>query len=237
LGFEIRYGPKVHSEKKAKDLVLSQDPAPGARIVSGGTITLTISLGPERISIPDAAGKNIELVLGDLRASKLVPERVDAFDDLIPKDLVIKTDPPAGGVVSPGTKITVYVSKGRAPITVPNVIGQNIDQARPALEKVKLQVTVVEQDSDKPKSEVIAQDPGDGAGVEAGAKIKLTVSKGPPEADIQDFRSQPVQTAKAALEALGFKVRIFGNENGTVFIQNPAGGRAPRGTEITLVGA
>jgi hypothetical protein len=30
-------------------------------------------------------------------------------------------------------------------------------------------------------------------------------------------------------------VRIFGNENGRVFIQNPAGGRLPQGSEIQLL--
>jgi serine/threonine-protein kinase len=237
FGFKVSYGQARYDEKKAKDLVLEQQPPAGARIVSGGTITLILSLGPERITIPDESGKNIELVLKELRELKLVPERSDAYDDVIPKDSVLRTDPPAGGVVGPNTKITVFVSKGRAPITVPNVIGQNVDQAQATLKGLKLQVTVTEKDSDKPKGEVIGQDPAEGASAEPGQKITITISKGPPEADIPDVRGQNAQQAKAALEGLGFQVTVFGNPNGTVVAQNPGGGRAPRGTQINLLAA
>jgi beta-lactam-binding protein with PASTA domain len=236
LGFHVRYGAGRHDEKKAKDIVLQQDPAPGGRVVSGGTITLVLSLGPDRHVIPDVAGKVWDLAVADLKQATLVPERIDSYDDLIPKDSVIRTDPPAGGEVGPNTKISVYVSRGRAPITVPNVVGKRIDEARTALTKLGLQVAVTDKDSDKPAGEVLSQDPIDGAGVEKGTTVNLTVSKGPPEADVPDLRGAPVQQAKQQLEQLGFTVRVFGNGNGRVFIQNPGGGRLPRGSEIQLVG-
>jgi beta-lactam-binding protein with PASTA domain len=235
FGFRIAYAAPQYSEQKAKDLVLHQDPPPGNRIVSGGRITLTLSLGPERITVPDIVGKKADLAFDQLRQLKLAPERADSYDDLIEKDAVIRTDPPIGGVVGPGTKILVYVSKGRAPITVPSVVGRNADEARAALERLGLQVVIVERDSARPRGEVLSQDPVDGAGVEKGTRVTLAVSKGPPEADVPDLRGRPVPEAKQILEQMGFKVRVFGNENGVVVLQNPAGGRFPQGTEITLL--
>jgi len=44
-----------------------------------------------------------------------------------------------------------------------------------------------------------------------------------------------IHQAKANLEGLGFKVRIFGNENGRVLVQNPGGGRLPQGSEIQIL--
>jgi serine/threonine-protein kinase len=235
LGFEVRYGPGQYSENKAKDLVLAQDPAPGAKIVSGGTLVLTLSLGPERYVIPDIVGKRIDDVQSDLAAAKLVPERVDEFSDLYEANVVIKTDPPAGGEVGPNTKIAVTVSKGPAPIRLPRVIGQDINQATAALERLKLKVRVVQKQSNEPANKVIDQNPPENSGVEAGAEITLTVSTGPPEADVPDTRGRPAQEAKQILEGLGFRVRIFGNENGRVFVQNPGGGRLPQGSEIQLL--
>jgi serine/threonine-protein kinase len=235
LGFEVRYGPGRYSETKAKDLVLAQDPAPGQKIVSGGTLTLTLSLGPERYIIPDVVGKRFDDAVADLATAKLVAERVDEFSDLYESGMIIKTDPPAGGEVGPNTKITVTVSKGRAPITLPRVIGQNLDQAKAALERLKLTVKVVQKQSNEPANRVIDQNPVENSGVEAGQEITLTVSTGPPEADVPDLRGRPAQEAKQILEGLGFKVRIFGNENGRVFIQNPAGGRLPQGSEIQIL--
>jgi serine/threonine-protein kinase len=235
FGFKIKYAEPRYDEKKAKDLVLSQEPPPGERIVGGGTVTLTLSRGPERINIPDVVGKQVDLALDDLTQAKLVPERSDVYDDLIPKDVVIRTDPPAGGTVSPGTKITVYVSKGRAPITLPRVVGQNVDQARAALQGLGLEVAITEKESDKPAGEVIDQNPIEGASAEKGAKVTLTVSKGPPLVNLPDTRGLAAQAARQQLEQLGFRVRIFGNENGVVVIQNPPGGQLPKGTEVNLL--
>ena len=235
LGFEVKYGSGQYSEKKAKDVVLAQDPAPGAKIVSGGTLVLTLSLGPERYIIPDIVGKPIDDAMLELADAKLVPERVDEFSDLYGANLVIKTDPPGGGEVVPNTKITVTVSKGPAPIRLPRVIGQNLDQAKAALERLKLKVKVVQKQSKEPANTVIDQNPIENSGVEAGAEITLTVSTGPPEADVPDMRGRPAQEAKQILEGLGFRVRIFGNENGRVFVQNPGGGRLPQGSEIQLL--
>jgi eukaryotic-like serine/threonine-protein kinase len=234
-GFTIKYGQPAYHETKAKDLVLGQQPPPGGKIVSGGTVTLNLSLGPERFPVPDVAGKNVELALAELSKARLVPDRTDVWDDVIPKDTVLRTDPPANGTVRPQQSVTVFVSKGRAPITVERVVGKNVDEAQSILKKQGLEVAVTEVDSDKPAREVIDQDPAEGAGVEKGTKVTLKISKGPPELDVPNMFGQPAPQAKQVLEQMGFRVRILGNENGTVFIQNPAGGRAPKGSEISLV--
>src|SRR4029453_4851425 len=51
--FELIYADGAYSETVPKDTVLSQKPAPGERIVNGGTLTLTLSLGQERFDVPD----------------------------------------------------------------------------------------------------------------------------------------------------------------------------------------
>jgi len=60
-------------QKLAKDLVLGQSPTGDQRIVRGGTITLTLSLGPERYAVPDENGKAYDDAATDLTARKLIP--------------------------------------------------------------------------------------------------------------------------------------------------------------------
>ncbi|GAA0913746.1 Stk1 family PASTA domain-containing Ser/Thr kinase [Virgisporangium ochraceum] len=235
-GFTVKYARPQYDEKEPVDQVLRQDPAAGSRIVSGGEVTLTLSLGPERYTIPDTVGDTIEDATAELQDAKLVIDRVDQYSDLYDLNRVIKTDPPAGGEVKPNTRITVTVSKGPAPIKIPNVVGKNADQAKRDLEKLKLKVKVEEREDDKPAGTVVAQNPDEGASAEEGAEVTITVSKGPPLVVVPEVRGRSAQEAKQILEGLGFRVRVFGNDNGRVIIQDPgAGGQLPKGTEIRIL--
>jgi serine/threonine-protein kinase len=234
-GFTVKIGPGRYDEKQPVDQVISQDPAPGARIVGGGEVTLTLSLGPERYTIPELVGENFDASAGKLAEAKLVAERVDAFSDIYEPGIVIKTDPPAGGQVGPNTKITVTVSKGPAPIAVPNVVGKNVDQAKRDLEKLKLKVKTEEREDDKPAGTVIAQSPDEGGRLEEGGEVTITVSKGPPVAVVPDVRFRSAAEAKAIIEGAGFRFEVVGNPNGRVIVQDPGGGAQLRRGELVRV--
>jgi len=227
-GFTLRYDAGTYDEKIPRDTVIGQRPGPGTRIVNGGTIVLTLSLGPERYRVPDVVGKAYDLAVTEFEARKLVPIRKDAYDDNMPVGNVLAVDPAVNTELKPGTKVTVTVSRGKAPITVPNVIGRHVDEARTVLQGMGLFVQVEEADSDKPKGTVINQTPSEGAGLEAGATIKLVVSKGPAMVAVPGVKGRPCQEAKVALEQAGLRVNIQGtNPNGTVAEQNP-----PEGTQV-----
>src|SRR5262249_37697286 len=148
----------------------------------------------------------------------------------------ISTNPAAGALVAPGTEVTLVVSKGKAPITVPSVIGKSLQEAQQILQGLGLAVAVTQQDSDKPKDQVLAQDPVDGSGREKGQTTALTVSSGPPATPVPNVVGQPCGAAVAQLQAAGFTTRVFGFEAAAVSNQNPdAGTPEPAGTQITLV--
>ncbi|MGH3741833.1 MAG: protein kinase domain-containing protein, partial [Micromonosporaceae bacterium] len=54
-GFAVEFKSR-YSEQTPKNVVLDQEPGPRERIVQGGTITVVISLGPERHEVPDLVG-------------------------------------------------------------------------------------------------------------------------------------------------------------------------------------
>ncbi|MEH1102435.1 Stk1 family PASTA domain-containing Ser/Thr kinase [Micromonospora sp. CPCC 205561] len=237
-GFTLAYADPRHDEKVPKDAVLAQDPASTTRIVKGSTITLVLSLGPERFPVPDVVGKEFELAEADLLDAKLVVAKGTArYDDNLPAGVVMATDPKVGTEVKPGDKVTVILSKGKAPISVPNLVGKNLGEARNVL--AQLGLVLVEpptyKDSDKPRDEVLGQSPADGTGVERGAKVKLEVSKGPPLVAVPRVIDLPCQQAKQLLESQRFPVVIQFNPNGIVRFQNPPENtQVPPGTPVTL---
>jgi beta-lactam-binding protein with PASTA domain len=235
-GFALIYGDGRYSETVARDTVLSQNPRAGDRVVKGGTIELFLSLGPERYPVPDVTGMELAAARGQLEATKLkLKEGTAQYSDTVPQGVVISTDPKADTSLKPGSVVTVVVSKGRAPITVPQLTGRNINEVRAQLQQLGL--TAIEQykDSDQPADTVIEQSPKPGAGVDKDAEIKLVVSKGPPLIALPDLTNQPCQQAIQALQKLNLRVRVDFNPNGIVRSQQPGPTtQVPPQTEVAI---
>lgn len=65
------------------------------------------------------------------------------------------------------------------PVLVPGVIGQNVDDARRAIESVGLKATLKELNSPRPAGEVLNQEPEPNSSVKVPRQVTLVVSKGP----------------------------------------------------------
>ncbi|MET8307638.1 Stk1 family PASTA domain-containing Ser/Thr kinase [Micromonospora sp. NPDC005173] len=235
-GLTLAYGEPRYDEKAPKDSVLGQSPASTTKIVKGGTITLTLSLGPERFPVPDVIGKEFELAEADLVNAKLVVAKGTArYDDSLPAGVVVDSSPKVGAEVKPGAKITLILSRGRAPVSVPNLVGKSLTEARTTLAQLNLVPVETYKDSDKPKDEILGQSPADGAGVEKGTQVKLEVSKGPPAVVVPRVIDLPCPQAKQVLESQGFPVTIQFNPNAVVRFQNPGeNSQVPPGTQVTI---
>jgi serine/threonine-protein kinase len=236
-GFSVHIGKGRYQEKVPKDTVIDQAPEVNQRIVKGGTITLVLSLGPERYQVPDENGKPYAAAASDLATIKVVPKRIDMYDDNQPAGNVLSTDPPAGSVVAPGAQITVNVSKGKAPITVPDVTGQDVNAAQAQLQGLGLAVAVTQKQSDKPANQVIEENPPPGSGLQKGDTVTLTVSTGPPLVTVPDLTAQGLSCDQAvqALQQQNLTGNAVFNIGGTVHQQNPgAGTQVPAGTQVQL---
>jgi beta-lactam-binding protein with PASTA domain/serine/threonine protein kinase len=222
-GFKLIFGETAFSETVEKDVVLSQNPPFEERIVKGGTITLVLSRGPERYPVPDVSGMELTAARGEIENANLkFKEGSGKYSDEVPKGIVISSDPKSGGSLKRGETVTVTVSKGRAPITVPDLNGKNINEARSILQGLGLNVVEQYKDSDQPADTVTGQSPKSGTGVEKDSEVKLDVSKGPPQVVVPRVIDMPCEQARQTLEALGLRVRIDLNPAATVRAQNPA---------------
>jgi beta-lactam-binding protein with PASTA domain len=223
--FELFYGAGAYSESLPKDTVVNQNPGPQEKIVKGGTITLTLSLGKERFEVPDLTGVELAAAKTELAQANLkYKEGAGQYSDTVPEGAVLSTNPAKGTELKRGDTVTVVTSKGRAPISVPDLVGKNINDARNQLQTLGLTAVERYKDSNEPADTVIAQTPKPGTGAANDAEVTLDVSKGPPQVTVPDLTNQQCQQAVAALQQQGLQPQVTGfNQNGFVRGQNPPG--------------
>ena len=86
-------------------------------MLDGGTVTLVLSLGPERYDVPDLAGQTEDQAQDALAATNLVfGKSVGRWSETVPEGQVIRTSPKAGTTLKPGATVDLVLSKGRKPI-------------------------------------------------------------------------------------------------------------------------
>ncbi len=126
---------RVYNEVQPKDEVLSTTPGPGQPSSPDGTIVVTLSNGHAPVQVPDVSGKSYDAARGDLEAQHFtVPPAVEAFDNKVAKGKVIATEPVAGTQAPYESAVTVRVSKGPDLVSVPDVTGLTLDDAKSVLE-------------------------------------------------------------------------------------------------------
>lgn len=234
-GLRVEFADPRHDEQVAEGHVLSQEPTD--RVARGGAVTVTLSLGPEVFPVPDVVGAVAEVAIRQLETLGLtVIEEEPRYSDTVPADRVLALDPPVGEPVAPGDTVTVTISRGRAPIDVPSVVGLHIDQARERLLQEGLTPQVEEVESNEPAGQVLAQDPSPGSGAEAGDSVQLEISQGPPTQPVPDVEGRRCGRAAEILTEAGFSVQTVGAPRGRVAIQSPSAGTGlPPGSEVTII--
>jgi len=158
--------------------VISQDPEAGSDADEGSEITLTVSSGPDQVTIPQLTGFQYEEAKRLLESDRYGLEvEKNEQESSAPEDEVINSNPPGGTAVDKGSTVTLLVSKGQS--TVPNVVGMDVDDAEDALKDAGLKSSVTEQPSDQAEGTVTAQSVPQGQQRPRGTTIELTVSSGP----------------------------------------------------------
>lgn len=230
------------SETIPNGTVLRTVPEAGVKARKGRDVSIVVSKGQERYIIPtDLAGKDPAKAQKALEALTLnVAGTKQVYDDKVKLGRVVRTNPAGGEKVKRATDVTLYISKGPAPVTIPAIAGQDVKKVKAQLTKLGLKNDVVEEIFDaSPLGSVISSNPSPGTTVPRGTTVKLTVSKGPPLVAVPDVVGKKKSDAIAALKAAGFQVQAVNmwkyvvlNEVWEQSIK--AGTLAPRGSTITI---
>ncbi|GGW31954.1 Stk1 family PASTA domain-containing Ser/Thr kinase [Streptomyces xantholiticus] len=239
-GLEVKSVRHDFSDTVARGTVIKTDPGTNERIRGNGSVTITLSRGPEIVEVPDVVNKPLARAQRELRKAGLAPGVVTReFDESVAQGSVIRTDPAAGSSRSPDTAVSLVVSKG-APIDVPDVTGDAVEDATAELEEAGLKVEVADEriHSAEEAGSVARQSAAEGTRLARGDTVTLTVSKGPRMVDVPDVVGDNVDDATAELEAAGFVVQVeknfpfLGDEVESQSVEG--GGQAPEGSTITI---
>jgi serine/threonine-protein kinase len=90
--------------------IADQDPQPGFHVKEGSSITVRLSLGGERVAIPDVRGESLHGSLRGLEQEGLDPGRRVQLNGQSGGDQILATEPPIGTDVAPGTAVNLLVN-------------------------------------------------------------------------------------------------------------------------------
>jgi eukaryotic-like serine/threonine-protein kinase len=223
------------------DEVFGQEPGAGEKADKGATVVVRVSEGPPQQVVPDVIGDSEKEAKKALKEAGFKPKSQDEFSESVAEGSVIRTIPAAGEKADEGSKVTIVLSRGTQPVTVPNVVGQSRDNASNTLENAGFSVDVNEQQSTSADpGTVLSQNPSSGTSSGKGSTVTITVAKAPPQAEVPDVTGQRRGPATSTLRSAGFKVVVNEQptqdegEDGTVIDQSPSGGKADQGSTVTI---
>ncbi len=170
-----------YNSNYAAGYIYKQSPVSGRTVREGQSVTLTVSLGTQYVTVPDLTNyvqSDAEQQLKALGVSVLVTQAVDTT---VASGAVIRTDPAAGTQVAAGSTVIVYVSRPQVSTTtkVPALVGMSVDDARTLLVQNHLGLgSQSEEYSDKPAGTVLSQDPAAGSTAKLNSRVNVVVSAG-----------------------------------------------------------
>ena len=239
----LKITKEVFSEEIGKGRVIEMNPSAGEKIAADGLIKVTISKGPERYLVPKLSGLSLADAGALLTKSKLVIGSTNyVFNDKVEKDLIIGSSPTSGELIKKNSPVNLLISKGSDLIDVGAYAGKSSEQALTELNDAGFDVTVKEKFSETVKAgNVISRDPQE-LKMARGAKITLTVSKGPEFVLIPTgLLKTDQQSATKNLENAGFVVKAvvpakkIAGKVPKVFRVTPVpGSKAKRGSTVLI---
>jgi serine/threonine-protein kinase len=224
----------------------------GAVALLGGFLIVNLVLMPSftgqgaEVHVPEVIGlseREAERLLAaeDLKLSKISEQ----WSPDVPRGFITEQDPPAGGLVKRGRRISVIVSLGAQGTSVPVLEGVTARQATMLLENAGLKIGKMARAyaDDVGKDLVIASDPPGETVVEQDAAVDLLVSLGPVPRSfvLPDLSGHDGSAAARGLRDQGIAVSVResrgSQKSGDVNAQVPPAGRrvAPRDSVILYV--
>lgn len=167
--------------------ILDQDVKAGDTVKRGSQINVVIAgkgdSTSEMVKIPSVIGKTKSSAKSTLESAGFsVTFEYGDYNNSVAADVVTAQSPSAKKQAAKGSTVTVTLSPGQKPITVPNVVGASQSQAESALAGAGLKYTYADsQYSDTVPAGSVINQTKSGETVAAGTTITLTLSKGKQE--------------------------------------------------------
>ncbi|KMS72225.1 serine/threonine protein kinase [Streptomyces viridochromogenes] len=140
VGLEPGFVNREFNDDVTRGSVISSAPGTGTKVRSGSAVKLTVSKGSP-VDVPDVTGASPADARADLEEAglkvRIAPARVNSEFDA---GQVAQQTPASGKQAAEGDTVTLTLSKGPEMIEVPDVVGDNVDDAKAALEAAGFEV-------------------------------------------------------------------------------------------------
>jgi serine/threonine-protein kinase len=182
-GFRVRVRRRT-SASVAAGRVVSSSPEGRARLQKGRTVTLSVSSGPEQVSVPDVTGEAVDEARSELEAAGFqvtVQEREDAEAEA---GTVLAQEPGAGATADAGASVALTVARAPRLVAVPDVSDRPTAEATAALREAGFRPRIRRETTDAIEEDgrVIDQSPPADAERRRGATVFITVGRFEPPA-------------------------------------------------------
>ncbi|MFU0524763.1 protein kinase domain-containing protein [Gardnerella pickettii] len=224
------------------NIILTNPDFSGGKISkrNNGRVKIVVSKGVRKSTIPEDiidptsnAGKDPIKALKKAGFTSITHKSSEDIYSLeIPKGCVVEISPTPGMQMNHNKNITVILSKGPMPVSMPDVVNLTKEEADKAFNEAKLVPNYSEEFNDKvEKGKIISASVQKGTQMHWGDKLDVVVSKGPKTITMPDVRNKNANDARRILESLGLKVNIsapLGDLMHTVRFQSAAPGSQVR---------
>ncbi len=181
-----------YSDSITEGDIISTDPANVGDRGSkrrGQKVKVVVSKGVRQATVPadildatSASGKDPINALKKAGFDNV--EQTTASDDTysmeVPQGALLSLSVDPGATLPHNTTITVTVSQGPKPVTMPNIVGKTKDEAQQTMDDLKLTANWTESFDDKiPQGQVISTSISSGNTLHWGDSVDVVVSKGP----------------------------------------------------------
>ncbi len=177
-GFRAAVGSEA-SDKVAKGVAISTTPSAGTPLDAGSVVTLTVSSGPEQITVHDVTNEQVDTARNDLMGQGLKVSVSEVVSQSRPAGTVLSQSPSGGTMVAKGSQVNLTVAKAPEKATVPGVSGMSESAAIAAIQGAGFTVqtrdkTVSDQKQD---GKVLGQSPAAGSQLKKGAHVGIVVGR------------------------------------------------------------
>jgi eukaryotic-like serine/threonine-protein kinase len=194
-GLNMKVEDRMYSYKPV-DAVVRQSPPPQMAVKRGQRVHVVLSLGPQRLTIPDLQQMSARAArIGIMRSGLQLGETDSVFLPEYPADTVLQQDPAPGttDATSPHMDLLVSLGPRAAAYVMPDLIGLSAEEAgqRLGMAGLKLgKMTPVVKAGATPNN-VVAQRPSAGARIEAGTDVEIAVAQEAPAPETPPASNSP----------------------------------------------
>lgn len=207
IPFNVTY---QHSDNIPAGDIITTTPQAGAHLHKNKILEVIVSNGPKYEVLPVSLSDcNLYPNPADelKQLGFLSVQTKNAYSLQVSQGCLVSSSVELGKKITVNTPITLTISQGLKPVTLPQLQGVQQAQALQQLQALHLNTQVQSTFSDSvPQGAIISTSPAGGAQLHWKDNVSLTVSKGPQMVTMPNVVGKSAAEATTILQQLGFKV-------------------------------